>query len=96
MIRRWSEFVHAVYVEDGLFGRRVDLVDTRENVALQAVRADQNAGSNKRRISGAPGGSVQPLRPPDDLNPDCDSEPSLDVTPAPRQTRVTNPTAGAK
>lgn len=87
MIRRWSEHVYAVYVPDGLFGRRIDLVDTRETVAPQPEPA-----SNRRRITGAPGGSALTLRPPDDLNPDQHSEPSLDVTAAPRQTRVTNPT----
>ena len=71
MIRWWSEHVFAVYVPDGLFGRRVALVDVREDlktVAAQATRGDQLAGSNKRRIS-APGGSALTLRPPDDLNP---------------------------
>lgn len=94
MIRRWSDHVYAVYVEDGLFGRRVGLVDEREeaeNVAPQSLRAEQNAGSNKRRMN-APGGSV--AQPPDDLSPDCDSEPRVQRTRTPRQTRVANPTAG--
>lgn len=68
MIRRWSDHVYAVYVEDGMFGRRVGLVDVRENVAPQSLRGEDSPASNNGTIRGCAQRGVDAL-PPDDLNP---------------------------
>lgn len=65
MIRQWSQRVYAVYVPDGVFGRRVGLANSREEaeiLAAQALRAsaclDSNAGT-----MGAGEGSALTLDP---------------------------------
>ena len=71
MIRRWSDHVYAVYVDDGMFGRRVGLIDVREeaeNVAPQSLRGEDSSASNNGTIRGCAQRGVDAL-PPDDLNP---------------------------
>lgn len=70
-VRQWSEHLFAAYIPDGGFGRFVGTAPTREeaeNLARQAMH-EQARSSYRRRILGAPGGSAQTLRPPDDLTP---------------------------
>lgn len=71
-VRQWSEQVFAAYLPDGIFGEFVGTADSREDaeILVREAMQGQDEASNRRRILGAPGGSAQTLRPPDDLNPD--------------------------
>ena len=71
MIRRWSARVFAVYVPDGVFGRRVGLADSREEaeiLAAQALRASACLESNAGTIVGC-AQRERANAPLDDLNP---------------------------